>query len=110
MGVRDKLRQLGLGTGLYSLNAGTGLGASILMLLSVARIRDGIVCSPRGTLPAALENLRGFPELVKSRPPWLPWFFEGSIFRMFPFTSSGERQVEKTCSLARDPSGLGCWG
>lgn len=67
-----ELRLLGLGTGLYSLNPGPGLGTSILMLLFVARIRDGIICSPRGTLPAALENFRGFPEFVKSRPPWLP--------------------------------------
>lgn len=104
-GVRDELRRLGLGTGLYSLNPGTGLSASILMLLFVARIRDGIICSPRGSLPATLENLQGFPELVKSGPPC-----KGSIFRMFPFMSSGELQVEKACSLARDTSGWGVAG
>lgn len=34
-----EFRRLGLGTDLYSLNPGTGLGASILMLLFVARIK-----------------------------------------------------------------------
>lgn len=36
---RIELRRLGLGTDFYSLNPGTGLGASILMLMFVARIK-----------------------------------------------------------------------
>lgn len=49
-----------LAAGPYSLGHLAGLGAFIPVL----RYQR-----PRGTLPATFENLRGFPQFVKSRPP-----------------------------------------